>query len=243
MPARGTHPPGMMATARTISTMDPMDNDHYDVAVIGTGAGGGTLGHRLAMSGKRVLWLERGPFLRREMDNWDTKAVFVRAKYLAKEQWFDRHGDSFQPEVNYYVGGNTKFYGAALLRLRPEDFGEITHHGGISPAWPLSYQDLEPWYTEAERLYFVHGQAGEDPTDGPRSADYPDPAIKHEPPTQQLHDALLRLGLPPSPLPVGAMLDQDPDGSATHTSRCIRCDRLDGFPCLVDAKADSQTVC
>jgi choline dehydrogenase-like flavoprotein len=218
-------------------------NEHYDVVIVGSGAGGGTLAWKLAPSGKRILLLERGGYLPRERDNWDTTAVFLHGKYSTDEEWRDRKGDHFTPEQNYYVGGNTKFYGAALLRLRPEDFGEITHHGGVSPAWPLSYQDLEPWYAEAERLYFVHGQAGEDPTDGPRSGDYPYPAVKHEPRIQQLHDDLVRLGLHPSHLPVGAMLDQEPDGSATQTSRCIRCDRLDGFPCLVDAKADSQTVC
>ena len=129
------------------------DNQHYDVVIIGTGAGGGTLGHRLATGGAKVLWLERGPFLPRERDNWESTAVFVRGKYLAPEMWYDRHGQEFQPEVNYYVGGNTKFYGAALFRLRPEDFGELRHHGGISPAWPISYDDLEPYYTQAEHLY------------------------------------------------------------------------------------------
>ena len=123
------------------------DDQHYDVVIIGTGAGGGTLGHRLATSGARVLWLERGPFLPRERDNWETQAVFVRGKYLASEVWYDGHGREFQPEVNYYVGGNTKFYGAALFRLRPEDFGELRHHGGMSPAWPISYDELEPYYT------------------------------------------------------------------------------------------------
>ena len=148
------------------------DDQHYDVVIIGTGAGGGTLGHRLAMNGVKVLWLERGPFLPRERDNWQTEAVFVRGKYLASELWYDRHGREFQPEVNYYVGGNTKFYGAALFRLRPEDFGELRHHGGISPAWPISYDDLEPYYTEAEHLYLVHGHHGEDPTEGPASKQY-----------------------------------------------------------------------
>ena len=166
------------------------DDQHYDVVIIGTGAGGGTLGHRLATNGVKVLWLERGPFLPRERDNWQTEAVFVRAKYLAAERWYDRHGSEFQPEVNYYVGGNTKFYGAALFRLRPEDFGELRHHGGISPAWPISYDDLEPYYTEAEHLYLVHGHHGEDPTEGPASKQYAYPAVSHEPRIQQLSDDL-----------------------------------------------------
>lgn len=142
------------------------DDRHYDVIVIGSGAGGGTLAHRLAPTGARVLILERGDYLPRERDNWDSSALFVRAKYRAPEVWYDRHGNAFPPEVNYYVGGNTKFYGAALFRLRPEDFGELRHHDGISPAWPLDYTDFEPYYTQAEHLYRVHGRHGEDPHRG-----------------------------------------------------------------------------
>ena len=136
------------------------NSEHYDVIVIGSGAGGGTFAHRMAGTGKRVLILERGDYLPRERDNWDSTAVFVNAKYRAPEFWIDAQGNEFPPEVNYYVGGNTKFYGAALFRLRPQDFGEIKHHGGISPAWPISYEDLEPYYGEAEHLYLVHGRHG-----------------------------------------------------------------------------------
>ena len=219
------------------------DTEHYDVVIVGTGAGGGTLAWKLAPTGKRILLLERGPYLPRERDNWETNAVFVRAKYHCTEEWLDADGNEFSPEQNYYVGGNTKFYGAALFRLRPEDFGEITHHGGVSPAWPLGYQDFEPYYAEAEQLYHVHGAAGEDPTDGPRSGDYPYPAVQHEPRIQVLHNDLVKLGLHPSHLPIGVMLDQDDHGDATHGSACIRCNRVDGFPCLVNGKADAQTVC
>ena len=122
---------------------------HYDVIIIGSGAGGGTLAHRLAPSGKRILILERGDFVPREKENWDSKAVNVDARYHTREVWRDADGEPLHPHTNYYVGGNTKFYGAALFRLRPEDFGELTHHGGISPAWPLEYDDFEPWYAEA----------------------------------------------------------------------------------------------
>ena len=143
-----------------------MPDQHYDVIVIGSGAGGGTLVHRLAPTGKRILLVERGGYLPRERANWESTDVFVNGKYRAPEFWLDRNGDEFPPEVNYYVGGNTKFYGAASFRLRPQDFGRITHHGGISPAWPIDYHDLEPYYTQAEQLYLVHGAHGEDPRGG-----------------------------------------------------------------------------
>jgi choline dehydrogenase-like flavoprotein len=219
------------------------DDTHYDVIIIGSGAGGGTLAHRLAPSGKRVLLLERGDYLPRERDNWDSDAVFVAGRYRAPEFWYDRHGQEFPPEVNYYVGGNTKFYGAALFRLRPEDFGELRHHGGISPAWPIDYTDLEPYYTEAEHLYLVHGRHGDDPTEGPASAPYRFGPVEHEPRIQQLSDDLEKQGLHPFHLPIGVNLTQDGQGRATHDSVCIRCDRVDGFPCLVSAKSDAQVIC
>ncbi|MCX5086129.1 GMC oxidoreductase [Streptomyces sp. NBC_00401] len=219
------------------------DDQHYDVIVIGTGAGGGTLAHRLAPAGKRILILERGGYLPRERDNWDSTAVFVQGKYRAPEFWYDKHGNRFPPEVNYYVGGNTKFYGAALFRLRPEDFGELRHHDGVSPAWPIRYEDLEPYYTQAEHLYLVHGQHGEDPTEGPTSAQYAYPPVEHEARIQQLSDDLGKAGLHPFHLPIGVNLTQDENGRATHDSVCIRCDRVDGFPCLMGAKSDAQVIC
>jgi choline dehydrogenase-like flavoprotein len=216
---------------------------HYDVIIIGTGAGGGTLAHRLASSGKRILLLERGDYVPREPDNWSTRAVNVDGKYQTKEQWRDKAGKPLHPHTNYGVGGNTKFYGAALFRLRPEDFGELKHHDGISPAWPIDYGDLEPYYTQAEHLYRVHGRHGEDPFEGPYSADYAHPPVEHEPRIQQLSDDLEKQGLHPFHLPIGVNLDQDADGLASRGSVCIRCDRVDGFPCLVQAKSDSQVVC
>jgi choline dehydrogenase-like flavoprotein len=138
---------------------------HYDVIIIGTGAGGGTLAYTLAPSGKRILMLERGDYVPREKDNWSPRAVNVEAKYHTTEVWRDQEGQPLHPHTNYDVGGNTKFYGAALFRLRREDFGEIKHAGGVSPAWPITYEELEPYYTQAERIYQVHGQRGEDPTE------------------------------------------------------------------------------
>ncbi|MEU0035465.1 GMC family oxidoreductase [Streptomyces sp. NPDC006333] len=220
-----------------------MTDKHYDVIVVGTGAGGGTLAHRLAPTGKSILLLERGGYLPRERDNWDSTAVFVKGKYRAPEFWFDKHGAPFPPEVNYYVGGNTKFYGAALFRLRPEDFGELRHHDGVSPAWPLRYDELEPYYTQAEHLYRVHGRHGEDPTEGPAGAPYAYPPVRHEPRIQQLSDDLEKQGLHPFHLPIGVDLTQDERGGAAQGSACIRCDRVDGFPCLLGAKSDAQVIC
>jgi len=212
---------------------------HYDVIIIGTGAGGGTLAYRLAPSGKRILLLERGDYVPREKDNWNPRAVNAEGKYQTTEVWRDRHGKELHPHTNYYVGGNTKFFGAALFRLRKEDFGEIRHSGGVSPAWPLSYDELEPYYTRAEQLYHVHGQRGEDPSEPPASTSYPHPPVSHEPRMQQLSDDFARLGLRPFHTPLGIMLDeQNP-----HKSRCIRCNTCDGFPCLVYAKSDAQVVC
>jgi choline dehydrogenase-like flavoprotein len=216
-----------------------MADTHYDVIVIGTGAGGGTLAHRLAPTGKRILLLERGGYVPREKENWDSRAVEVESRYHNAEPWLDRKGKEFLAGTHYFVGGNTKFYGAALIRLRKHDFGQVAHHGGVSPAWPIGYDDLEPYYTEAEHLYQVHGLRGSDPTEPPASAPYRHPPISHEPRIQELVDDLTRLGHRPFPMPVGLMLDeQNP-----RQSRCIRCDTCDGFPCLVQAKADAQVIC
>lgn len=215
---------------------------HFDVIIVGTGAGGGTLAYRLAPSGKRILLLERGGYLPREKDNWDSRAVFLESKYRAKETWHDKDGNAFHPGIQYYVGGNTKVYGAALLRFRIEDFGEVRHYGGISPAWPLSYEDFEPYYTKAEHLYHVHGEHGIDPTEGPASAPYRYPPVTHAPRIQELYNDLQRCGHHPFPLPLGILLDEK-DGKALHASRCVRCAAFDGFPCLVDGKADAQVIC
>src|SRR5207245_1485871 len=161
----------------------------YDVAIIGTGAGGGTLAYALAPTGKNILLLERGDYVPREKDNWDTRAVNLEGKYNTKEVWRDRDGKELHPHTNYYVGGNTKFYGAALFRLRREDFGEVKHWGGVSPAWPIAYEDLEPSYTRAEQLYHVHGERGVDPTDPPARAPYPHPPVSHEPRIRPRGDA------------------------------------------------------
>jgi choline dehydrogenase-like flavoprotein len=211
----------------------------YDIIIIGTGAGGGTLLGALAPTGKRILVIERGGYLPRERDNWESRAVFVDNKYKARETWYDKDGKTFKPEIHYYVGGNTKLYGAALLRFQSRDFEEVQHRDGVSPAWPISYRELEPYYTEAERLYSVHGRRGSDPTEPTASGPFPFPPLRHEPRIQELHDDLRQLGYSPFPLPVGVMLDED----RPESSPCIRCDSCDGYPCLIGAKADAEVTC
>lgn len=214
--------------------------EHHDVIVIGSGAGGGTLTHALAPTGARVLLLERGGWMPREAQNWDPKSIWADLRYRNAGHWLDEDtGKEFNPKQHYYVGGNTKVYGAVLFRFRERDFGEIRHVDGVSPAWPISYDDLEPWYERAERLYQVHGERGSDPTEPPARAPYPYPPISHEPRIEQLMHDLRRAGLEPFSLPMGIMIDE----AAPERSACIRCATCDGFPCLVKAKADAQVVC
>ena len=217
--------------------------DHYDLIVIGTGPGGASLAQRLAPSGKRILILERGDYLPRTEKNWNSQAVFVDGIYQVKETWTNAKGDTFKPALHYYVGGNSKVYGAALFRLRERDFGEVVHAGGISPAWPLGYDVFEPYYSAAEKLFHVHGERGEDPLEPWASGPYPHPPVSHEPKIAELSSNLRGIGLNPFHLPLGILLDEKPDGTPTPTSTCMRCSYFDGFPCLLNGKADAQVIC
>jgi choline dehydrogenase-like flavoprotein len=207
----------------------------YDVVIIGTGMGGGTLAYALAGSGLRIGLVERGGFLPREENNWDAEAVFGRGQYKTKERWLDEAGREFSPGIHYYVGGNTKVYGAALLRLRRRDFEEVEHAEGISPRWPITYDDLEPFYAKAEDLFFVHGESGSDPTEPDRSASYRYPALRNEPFIEKIRARLERQGLHPAALPLAVDIHR--------SGRCIRCGTCDGFPCKVHAKGDAEVCC
>jgi choline dehydrogenase-like flavoprotein len=219
-----------------------VSDSRYDVIIVGSGPGGGTMAWRLAKTGKRVLLLERGDYLTRERENWDSQAVFNDARYQAKETWYGADGKSFHPGLHYFVGGNSKVYGAVLLRLRERDFEEIQHPDGISPGWPVKYDVFEPYYQAAEELYQVHGLRGEDPTEPPSTKPYAYPPVSHEPRIQQLFDGLKREGHHPFHLPVGVLLDET-DGRVSPHSPCIRCNAFDGYPCLTNGKADAQVIC
>ena len=214
-----------------------MSEMQYDVIIIGSGAGGGTMARALAASGKRILLLERGGFLPKERENWDTKSVFVDKRYQAHETW-QHNGTAFRPEIHYWVGGNTKMFGAAMFRLRESDFGEIRHAGGTSPAWPISYNDLEPYYARAERLYSVHGQRGIDPNEPPSSGPYPFGPVPHDPRVQQLELDLQKLGYQPFPLPLGVRLGNE--GPRSQAPSVLS--HFDGYPDPSEAKADAHVI-
>lgn len=219
---------------------------HFDLLIIGTGAGGGTLAQALAGTGKSIGIIERGGFLPRESRNWDPAAVNGAGCYQAHETWFDRHDQPFKPYTHYWVGGNTKVYGAALLRMRQDDFEDTRHYGGRSPAWPLRYQDFEPFYTMAEELYSVHGQRGVDALDPPGSKPYPHPALPHEPRMQELFDDLRAIGQRPSPCPLGVRLPHDRIGDIARGGPAARSPyhlgHFDGYPDPTEVKADAHVV-
>ncbi len=219
-----------------------MTDGRYDVIIVGSGPGGGTLALTLAATGQRILILERGDYLPRERDNWSSEAVFVHGKYQAKDTWYDRAGHAFRPGLHYVVGGNSKVYGGALYRLRERDFGELRHAEGVSPAWPIGYDLFEPYYAQAERLFHVHGLRGADPTEPWASAPYPHAPVSHEPRIQELVHALEGIGHRPYPQPLAILLNET-DGRPHPNSACIRCDAFDGFPCLTNGKADAQIIC
>jgi choline dehydrogenase-like flavoprotein len=223
----------------------------YDAIIIGTGAGGGTVALQLAQAGKKILILERGPFMPQEKLNWDTSSVFLDNRYHTKETWQDKDGKDLHPQQSYFVGGQTKVYGAAMFRMRAEDFGVIQHQGGISPAWPISYSEMEPYYTRAEELFHVHGDLGTapsvpggfgsffDPTEPFHSRKYPYPSLANEPRMQSIEEDVRKLGIHTFPIPLGLKRNEaDP-----LASKCVRCDTCDGYPCLVHAKSDADINC
>ncbi|WP_328376727.1 GMC family oxidoreductase [Streptomyces sp. NBC_00440] len=213
---------------------DGPTGSHYDFVIVGSGMGGATMAYALKDVGASVLLVERGDFLPQEKQNWDAGAIFRRHRYQNAEQWYDGSGKAFTPGNYYYVGGNTKLYGSSLVRFRREDFRATEHEAGTSPEWPFPYEVLQPYYLRAETLFRVHGDQFDDPTLD-RSEPFPYPAIGHEPPVQEAADALTRMGLTPSSIPLG--LDLRDGGS------CIRCAFCDGFPCRVLAKSDADVCC
>ena len=212
-----------------------MRTEHFDIVIIGSGAGGGTMAHALAGSGARVLVVERGEAVPREPENWDPEAVWKDLRYRTTELWLDASGREFLPYTHYCVGGNTKFWGSVLYRLRREDFCATEHVDGVSPAWPVTYETLAPYYEQAERLYHVHGECGHDPTEPPRGP-YPFPPVPHAAGMSAIVQRLREQGLHPSPLPLGLINPGAADG-------CILCRTCNSFPCQIERKSDAEVCC
>ena len=210
-------------------------NHHYDIIIIGTGAGGGTIAQALADTSARILIVERGDFVPQEDENWNPEAVWRDLRYRAREHWLDERGREFTPYTHYGVGGNTKFWGSVLYRLRREDFEAVEHIDGLSPAWPIDYDTLAPYYDRAERLYHVRGADGQDPTEPSRSP-YPYDAVPHAPEMAAIVERLRDQGLHPSPLPLGLLRIGEDDG-------CILCNTCNSFACKLHAKSEADVCC
>jgi choline dehydrogenase-like flavoprotein len=218
-----------------VAAPQPDEVIQTDIAIIGSGMGGGTMAYALKDSGAKVLVIERGHRLPAEPQNSDLDEVYLKGRYKNADTWFNgRTGQGFKPGVYYWVGGNTKVYGACLPRFRASDFEEIRHQDGTSPAWPFSYEDLEPYYMRAEKLFKVRGQIGEDPTEPSHSEAYPYPALNHEPAIQDFADSLRRQGLHPFRMANG--LDAD-----TQEKRAL-CATSDGAPNEAGLKSDAEKV-
>ena len=222
-----------IAAIRRYVIESPPEILRTDIAIIGSGMGGASLAYALRQSGARVLLVEKGDFLPIERENWSFDAVHTKGRYKNSATWHDAvSGQDFTPGNFHYVGGNTKLYGATLPRLREKDFGAIEHIDGISPAWPIDYAGLEPFYAQAEEIYCVHGNRGEDPTDPWRSTDYPYPGLSHEGAMERLARSAKEQGLHPFAAPQA--LDRRDGGN------CVLCYTCDAFPCMLDAKGDAD---
>jgi choline dehydrogenase-like flavoprotein len=207
--------------------------NRHDVIIVGSGMGGATLASALAASGKSILILERGDYLRPSGNDRDARAIFAKGHFRPDETWLDGQGKPFNPGNYYFVGGNSKFFGAVMLRFRAQDFASIEHLEGSTPAWPISYEMLEPYYQKAETLYQVRGQIGEDPTEPKHSGKYPFAPVPDEPAIADLRQRLKAVGLHPSSLPLGVDVDLWLQGGQTT---------WDAYPNTNGGKMDAETV-
>ncbi|MFM2314067.1 MAG: hypothetical protein RLZZ04_3343 [Cyanobacteriota bacterium] len=213
-------------------------NQQYDFIIVGSGAGGGTLAYALAPTGAKILLLERGTSIPRNSDNWNPRKIYQQGLYQTKENWFNESGKPIKPSVYHRIGGNTKVYGGALLRMQPQDFAEVAHQNGYSPGWSIDYDHFASYYIQAEKLYKVHGQRGTDPCEVGVLDDYSFPPLPHAPQIEQVANQLTALGLSPFPLPMALDYRNPPTAKS-----CILCKTCDGYPCKLGAKADAETCC
>jgi choline dehydrogenase-like flavoprotein len=204
-----------------------------DIVIIGSGIGGATVASGLAATGASILILEAGDHIADLPENRDQRAIFQRGHFRPKEMWYEHGGEAFNPGNYYNVGGNSKFYGAVLVRYRREDFLVMKHREGVSPAWPFPYEELEPWYGFAEKLFQVRGALGQDPTEPHHSEPYPFPPIRDEPAIASVRAKLKANGMHPYSLPLGIDIDTWLAKAKTP---------WDAHPNSFDGKMDAETT-
>ncbi|WP_246739557.1 GMC family oxidoreductase [Martelella sp. HB161492] len=204
-----------------------------DVIIIGSGMGGATLAAGLAATGRRILILERGEHLLPSAEDRDEKAIFADGHYRPDETWLDGTGEAFNPGNYYYVGGNSKFYGAVLIRYRRADFSPLAHMGGTTPGWPIAYEDLEAYYGRAEQLYAVRGALGDDPSEPAHSTPYPFAPVPDEPVIADFRRRMRAAGLHPASLPLGVDIEAWLERAKTP---------WDAFPNTGDGKRDAESA-
>lgn len=204
-----------------------------DIVIIGSGIGGSTVAAGLAATGADILILEAGNHIEDRPENRDQRAIFQRGHFRPKEFWYEADGTAFNPGNYYNVGGNSKFYGAVLVRYRKEDFEEMAHLEGVSPAWPFPYEELEPWYSQAEQMYQVRGALGEDPTEPAHSLPYAFPPVPEEPAIAKVRARLKANGIHPYSLPLGVDIDRWLSKAKTP---------WDAHPNSADGKMDAETT-
>ncbi len=204
-----------------------------DIAIVGSGMGGATLAAALAPTGRRIVVLERGDYLADCKEARDEGAIFAKGYFRPQESWYSPEGEAFNPGNYYFVGGNSKFYGAVLLRYREQDFRPMRHMGGTTPGWPIDYTDLEPWYQAAETLYQVRGTLDEDPSEPPHSGKYPHAPVPDEPAIADVRRRLARAGVHPASLPLGIDLERWAARGKTP---------WDAFPDTCGGKKDAESI-
>ena len=203
-----------------------MSTAHFDVIIIGTGAGGGALARRLAPSGKHILILERGTFLPQEKENSGHQSGLCRIAIIPMKFGRIAKGGLSIRRPPIGLGAIRRSTAPLSFRLRERDFEEVQHEGGISPAWPLKYRDYQSSTTKPRSCIQAHGQRGADPTEPPTGQPYPHPPVTNEPRVQEIHDELKARGYHPFPCPVGIKLNE----RVRWQSQCIRCDTCDELP-------------
>ncbi|PBB28912.1 GMC family oxidoreductase [Mesorhizobium sp. M1A.F.Ca.IN.020.06.1.1] len=179
-----------------------------DIVIIGSGIGGASLAHSLAGTGRRIVILERGEHLRDAPQARDDRAIFLEGFYRSTEKWVGTDGQAFLPGNYYYVGGNSKFFGAVMYRYRLEDFSPRPHMDGASPGWPITYHELEPWYERAEAIFKVRGDPTQDPTEPPRTGPYRFPSVPDEPAIAAVRARLKEAGIHPASLPLAIDINE-----------------------------------